>query len=126
MQAEHLCKWLGETKWEEAPDANHWQNVVSIVQEVLRNGILVDDSMWQMVVLVPKGGGGEFWGIGLLEVLCKTVTGLLNRHFTSAICFHDVLHGFQAGRGTSTVTLKANLIQQFTAIRSDFLHELFM
>ena len=39
------------------------------------------------------------------------VTSLLNRRLTEAIKYHDVLHGFWAGRGTGTAALEAKLLQ---------------
>ena len=85
----------------EAPDATHLQKVVVILQEAFCNETLTNKSTWQMVVLILKGDGGDFWRIGLVEVLWKTVAGLLNLRFTSYIHFHDVLHffGWAAGRG---------------------------
>ena len=50
--------------------------------------------MWQTVVLIPKGLSIYFRLIGLVEVLWKKVTSLLNRRLTTAIKLHDVLRGF--------------------------------
>ena len=47
---------------------------------------------------------------------------ILNRRFTSSITFHDVLHGFRAGRGTGTATLEAKLLQQLAAMREEVLY----
>ena len=51
---------------------------------------------------------------------------ILNRRFTSSITFHDVLHGFWAGRGTGTVTFEAKLIQQLAAMREEVLYVIFL
>ena len=61
-----------------------------------------------------------------MEVLWKTVTSPLNRHITAAIKFHDVLHGFRAGRWTGTTTLEANLLQQITTMREAVLLEVLL
>ena len=61
-----------------------------------------------------------------MDVLWKTVTVLLNHHFTSAIRFHDVLHGFWAGRWTETAALEAKLIQPIMAMREAFLYNIFL
>ena len=66
---------------------------------------------WQMVAMVPKGGGNGFKGIGLVEVMWKEISGIINRRILSSIQFHDDLHGFCAGRGMGTATLESNLIQ---------------
>ena len=87
------------------------------MQAALCDGTLSNESIWQKVVLILKGNIRDFWGIVLVEVLWKTMPGLLHRRFTSVIFSHDALHGFQADCGTGTATLEANLIQQLTAMR---------
>ena len=62
-------------------------------------------------------GKGDYRGIGLVEVMWKVVAVILNRRLTSSITFHDVLHGFRAGRGTGNATLEAKLLQQLAAMR---------
>ena len=64
-----------------------------------------------MVVLISKGDRREFRGIGLVEVLWKTTTGIINQKLALAIGNHDTLHGIWSGRGTGTTTLEAKLIQ---------------
>ena len=77
----------------------NWLKVVAIVQAAFRDGTLAEESTWNTVFLIIKGAIGDFRGIGLLEVLWKTVTSLLNRRLTIDIKLHGVLHGFQVGRG---------------------------
>ena len=62
------------------------------------------------MVLIPKDGG-NYRGIGLVEVIWKAVAVILNRRFTAAITYHDFLHGFRSVRGTGTATLEVNLLQ---------------
>ena len=81
--------------------------------------------MWKTVVLIPKGKG-DFRGIGLVEVLWKTITSLLNLRIAAAISFHDTLHGFRAGRGMGTANFEAKLLQQLTARREAVLFNLFL
>ena len=68
----------------------------------------------------------DFRGIGLVEVLWKAMTSLLNCRFTAAISFHDTLHGFLEGRGTGTAVLEAKLLQQLNAMREALLLEVFL
>ena len=77
-----------------------------MVQTAFRDGDLEEEATWQAVILFPKGKG-DYWGIGLVKVMWKVVAVILNRRFTSSITFHDVLHGFRAGRGTGTSSLMA-------------------
>ena len=78
------------------------------------------------MVLILKGDGRDFQVFGLLKVLWKTLTGILNLCFTSVIQFHDVFHCFWANRGTGTTTLEKKLIQQLTSMREAVLYEIFM
>ena len=94
--------------------------VVELVQTVFRDGDLAEEETWQAVFLIPKGEK-DCQGIGLVEVMWKVVAAILNRRFTSSITYHNALHGFRAGRGTGTATLKANLLQQLAAMREEVL-----
>ena len=60
--------------------------------------------------MINRGYIRYFQGIGLIEVLYKMVTSLLNQRFTAAIKFHDVLHRFPEGRVTGTATFEAKLL----------------
>ena len=51
---------------------------------------------------------------------------ILNCRLTSSITFHDVLHGFRAGRGTGTAPLEAKLLQQLAAMRDEVLYVIFL
>ena len=79
-----------------------------------------------MVVMNPKGDVRDFRDIGLIEILCNTITGLLNRRLTSGIGFYDVLHGLQAGRRTGTASLQAKLIRRPMDMSEVVLHEIFL
>ena len=82
--------------------------------------------MLQTMVLIPKGGGRDFRGIGLVEVFWKATMVTINRIISSEIGYHDTLHGFHSGSGTATATLEAKLLQHLTAIRGAVLHEIFL
>ena len=98
---------------------------MEIVQTAFRDGELAEEVTWQAVVLIPKGKR-DYRGIGLVEVIWKVVAVILNRRLTSSITFHDVLHGFRAGRGTGTATLEAKLLQQLAAMREEVLYVIFL
>ena len=61
-----------------------------------------------------------------MEVMWKAMAAILNRRFTSSITYHDALHGFRAGRGMGTATLKAKLLQQLAALREEVLYVIFL
>ena len=56
-------------------------------------------------------------GIGLIEVLWKTVSEAINCCIGAAITYHDVLHKFRVERGVGTTSLEANMVQQLTLMR---------
>ena len=61
-----------------------------------------------------------------MEVLWKTVVGILNRCLMALIQFHNTLHGLRTGRGTSTTSLEANLLQTMRAMKEEFLYNIFL
>ena len=77
-------------------------------------------------MMIPKGGGTDFRGIGLVDVPWKAISGIINDPLPSSIQFHDALHGFRAGRGTGTATLEAKLLQKLTSTRETFLHAILL
>ena len=81
---------------------------------------------WQMVMMIPKGLGTDFRVIGLVEVLWKAISGIINFRISSSIQFHDAPHGFHTVRETGTATLKANLLQQLIAMREAVLRSIFL
>ena len=81
---------------------------------------MAEEATWQTVVLMPKGRK-EYRGIGLVEVMWKVVAEILHFRLATAIAYHDFLHGFLAGLGTGTATIKAKLLQQLAAMRKEVL-----
>ena len=77
------------------------------------------------MVLIPKGEV-KYRGIGLVEMVWKIVSVILNRRFTASINYHDSLHGFRAGRGTGTSTFEVKLIHQVPTMREAVLHTIFL
>ena len=86
---------------------------------------MAEEATWQTMVLIPKGRK-EYRGIGLVEVMWKVVAEILHRRLTTAITYHDALHGFRAGRGTGAATLEDKLLQQLAAIREEVLYVIFL
>ena len=99
---------------------------MGVVQAAFHNGNISGEITWKMVVLIAKGDGREFRGIGLVEVLWKTITVILNWSLTSAIIFHYIIHGFRSGRGMDTTTREAKLLQRLMNTREAVLHEILM
>ena len=78
---------------------------------------MVKSWSWHKVVLIPKGYGKDFRGIGLVEVMWKDTTGILNRQLTAVNTYHNILHGFNAVRGMGTAILKAKDLHHLTFMR---------
>ena len=82
----------------------------------LGEGRLTEETMWQVVVQIPKGGG-DYRDIDLMEVVWKLVAMINNLQLTAPITFHDILHGFREVFGTGKASLKTKLVQQLTSMR---------
>ena len=87
------------------------------IQAESRDRTLYDNITWKIVVFILRLYGGDFWGVGIVDVLCNTITVFLDRRFTSEIGFHDMLRGFRERRGTVTASLEASLLQKLTSTR---------
>ena len=122
MRAEHLMMWHPAEKREENHNPGNWEKVVAIIQEAFRGGELAAPCAYQTVVMIPKGVGTDFMGISLVEVLWKTISGIINLRLSPFIEFHNTLHGFYSGRGTGTATLEEKFLQKLIAIREMVIH----
>ena len=78
-----------------------------------------------MVVLITKGYSKDLRGIGLVEVLWKTTTGIINMQLTTEIQYHDKLNGLQSGCGMGNATLEDNMLQLITTMREAVFHTIF-
>ena len=102
-----------------------WEAVVDLIHAVFREGHFAEECTWKTVVLIPKENN-DFFRIGLVEVLWKTVMGILNFCLTKAIQLHNMLHGFLTDRGTRTASLEYNLPQHVIDIREELLFKIFL
>ena len=69
---------------------------------IIYNINLDEDCTWQKVVLINKGVSGYFRGIGMVGVLWKTVTRILNYGLTTDIKLHNVMNRLREGQGMGT------------------------
>ena len=67
------------------------------------------------MIILPKGKG-EYMGIGLVEVICKMITTMINNRLRMNISLHDVLHAFRQGRGAVIAMLEVKLVQHLLGI----------
>jgi hypothetical protein len=126
LQAEHIKVWLcdmGREEEETGPmedgpreegesdegKGKKWCIFVKLMQAVWEQGSVPEQMKWEIIVLLPKGGG-DYRGFGLLESFWKVIEKIMVTRL-SPVKFHDSLHGGLPGRGTGTATIKAKLHQ---------------
>ncbi len=76
------------------------------------------------MVLLPKGGG-DYPGIGLLELLWKVMERIMNRQL-NALPLHEVLHGCRNRRSTGTAIQEAKLAQQLAHLEQEPFYGVFL
>ena len=80
MSAYHLRSWMQSATREAPPAPASWGKVAGLIQSAFCYGHIMEDYSLQTDVLIPKVNR-DFQVISLVEVLWKTVTGILNRHY---------------------------------------------
>ena len=65
-------------------------------------------------------------GIGLLETIHKLISQIINIHMSSAIKFHEDVHGFRRRRGTYTAIGETKLRMQIAACSSTTLYQVYL
>ena len=125
IMTDHICSWLRSANREALPDPSQWEMVVGLIQAEFCEGHLTKDCAWKTTVLISKGNG-DFCGMRLVKLLCKTVTGILNCRLAATIQIKYTLHGFCMGTCIGTASLKAKLLQQIKNMREEVLYEIFL
>jgi hypothetical protein len=127
IRAEHLKELLRQAKKEEATDDDRkgWEQICKTIQEIFATGAIPTEMTWSILVLIPKASGGTR-GIGLLEVMWKVCSAIINKRLQQSITFHEALHGFCKEHGTGTATLDAKLQMQLAHIRGIPLYQIFL
>jgi hypothetical protein len=88
-------------------------------------GELPEPMSWALLVLLPKPSGGVR-GIGLLEVIWKVCSSIVDARLKASISLHDSLHGFRSSRGTGTAILELILRMQLSHIQHRPLYLIFL
>ena len=83
--------------------------VVDIVHTALWDSLITEEVTYQELGLILKGGG-DFWGVGIVEVMWKTIALILNRRLGVTISLYDVFYDFQDVRGKGITFIEAKLI----------------
>jgi hypothetical protein len=128
IHAEHLKELLKQaTREQEATDdeRNGWEQLCHTIQEIFATGIIPREMTWSILVLIPKPSGGT-QGIGLLEVMWKVCSSIINSRLRQSITFHEAVHGFRTEHGTGTAMLDAKLRMQLAHTQSVPLYQIFL
>ncbi len=81
LQVEHIKVWLTDVVRKEEEQSNiglghKWRVFVKLMQAVWEHGSIPEQMRWEIIVLLPKGGG-DYCGIGLLEPFWKVVEKIM-------------------------------------------------
>jgi hypothetical protein len=107
-RAEHLKEWLAAARKEVDPDAKFWDSLVELIQYVFEKGEIPTETAWSVLVLIPKGSGG-CKGIGLLEIVWKLISSIIDRRLKEKLNFMMLYTGLELLGGTGTATIEAKL-----------------
>jgi exonuclease III len=125
IRTEHLKNFLKNAERSENPDSTAWDKLVLLVRTMFTTGELPEAMSWALLVLLPKPSGG-IRGIGLLEVIWKVCSSIVDARLKASISLHDSLHGFRSSRGTGTAILELILRMQLSHIQHRPLYLIFL
>ena len=129
ISVEDLKKWYRKARLEEQKDETAvkiWENVIKIIKNAFQEGNVPTAFTQGTLVLIPKPGTSSFRGIALLETIYKLISMIIHRRLISSINFHDGIHGFRVGRGTSTAIINLKLRMQLARRKKDPLYLIFL
>ena len=128
MRAEDIKFWA--TEYEENTDDNKehlpFSKLIKIIQTCFATGTLPKALHISTLVLIPKPNSRDYRGIGLLEILWKLMTAIIDNRLRSTIKFQDEIHGFRKARGTGTATLCNKLLCQRSNIEGKTLKQIYI
>ena len=61
-----------------------------------------------------------------MEVIWKAVSGVVNCWIGAAVCFHDNMHGFRAGRGAGTASIEFKILHKLANMREEVLYKVLL
>ena len=76
-----------------------WKKIVELVQKCIGEEIIPQAFEYGILVIIPKDDMGGVRGIGLLELIHKLISQIINLRMSTSIQFCDKVHGFQKQRG---------------------------
>ena len=79
------------------PVIRRWELVVQLVQMIFGGGTVPEEISWVTMALITKGKG-EYRGIGLVGVLWKLCSVVVNGYLKISTLLHNALNGFREGQ----------------------------
>ena len=125
MCTKDLKGWLHEAKREKDPEDRRWEIVVRLVQVMLRDGNVLEEIAWVTMFLLLKGKE-SYRGIGIVEVLCKVCSVVVNFSLKKSVVLYGALRGFREVRGAGAATSEAKLAQKLAILAHDPLFQVFL
>jgi hypothetical protein len=112
IKVEDLRKWMEQA--ENDNNRENWEKMVEVVQLAFTEMKLPKRFGMGILVLIPKGEPNQYRGIALLEVIYKVISNIINNRISNKIKYHDAIHGFRRGRGTTTAISELKLLMRTT------------
>ena len=94
--------------------------MVRLLHVVFMDGTVLEEIDWETMVLLQKGKG-SYRDIGIVELLCKLCSVVVNCSMKRSAVLHDTLHEFIEGRGVGKATLEAKMEKQLSGFAHDTL-----
>ena len=94
MRVKDLKGWLQEAKREKDPEGRRWYPVVRLVQVMFRDSPALEYIDWSTMVLLSKGKGG-YRVIGIVEMLCRVFSVVVNFSLKMSVMMHNNFYGFR-------------------------------
>lgn len=128
LRAEDLKHWL--YLYENTPEEDRtadlsWLQLHATLGQIFLTGEVPRQLTRCTLVLVPKDAK-RFRGIGLLEIVWKLITSIINARLATSIELHPALHGFVSKKGTGTAILETKLRMESFALHHRPLIQVFL
>ena len=104
MCVKDLKGWRYEYNCKKYPEERMWEPVVRLVQVMFRDGTVLEEISWAKMILLHQDKVG-YRGIGIVELLWKVFSVLVNCSLKMSVVLHETLHGFREWRGAGTAKL---------------------
>lgn len=121
LRAEDLKRWVAQHETE-GGDKRPFQLLMELIRAAY-GGDIPQALNLAILVLIPKPNTKEYRGIGLLEVIWKLLSSIVDGRLKETVEFDDAIHGFRSKRGTGTAILTHKLrMQNATVMGSPVRH----